>query len=43
VAKMESYWAVKTNGDPISAVQNIVLRFWEQLNIDAMIVPINNN
>ena len=40
---MESYWAVKTNGDPISAVQNIVLRFWEQLNIDAMIVPINNN
>jgi len=36
---METYWAVKTNGNPIGAVQEIVLNFWEQLNLEAMIVP----
>ncbi len=39
---MEIYWAVRTNGNPIGAVQEIVLNFWEQLNLEAMIVPIES-
>jgi len=40
---METNWILNTHGDPLGAVRHLLRVVWEQVNLDALLVPVNGS